>query len=300
MELVYAFRPFALTAPARELGVPPPTFQRLLATRPTGPIFHYAAYDRTKNPVEDRAAPPVPALWGLATTLEEDFDISELAWSRGATVRFFEASRAEPALVGPLLARRGVAAIVKVTSPQRADGVDLRAPSRAGSAGAIEILRPNGSLPFLVCLERVEAAHGEEGWLGAVRRLGADAARTAVLDPAIAAGVPARPGPCVATLAERTPRRLSAAVRAAGPEPSFLAIDQTWDVHWRATIDGREAPLLRTDLTLSALLVPPGDHRIELVYEDPWIARGSLVSAVSLLGCGVLVLIASRRARPVR
>jgi len=86
-------------------------------------------------------------------------------------------------------------------------------------------------------------------------------------------------------------------VRAAGPAPSFLAIDQTWDEGWRASIDGADAPLLRTDIALSALLVPPGAHRIDLAYGDPWIARGAIVSMVSLALCGALVLIAARRDR---
>jgi hypothetical protein len=304
-DLIHAFRPFASTAPVEELGVPPPTFQRLIVSKPSGPIFHYASYDLSKNLAEDRAAPPVPALWGLATTLEQDFDISELAWSRRGTLKFFEASTSDPALVGPLLARRGVAAIVKMTAPLRAtraggtlgaaEDSTTGASNHAAAEAGIEILRPNGSLPFLICLPRVEIASGEEGWLAAVHRLGDEAARTAVLDPSQAGDVPLRPAPCDVTLAERTPVHLAADVRSAGPEASFLAIDQTWDRGWRASIDGRDAPLLRTDIALSALLVPMGAHRIELVYEDPWIARGAVVSMVSLALCAALVLIASRR-----
>ena len=47
LDLVLAFRPFAPTESPDVLGAPPPVFQRLLARPPSGPIFHYAAYDRT-------------------------------------------------------------------------------------------------------------------------------------------------------------------------------------------------------------------------------------------------------------
>jgi hypothetical protein len=225
-------------------------------------------------------------------------------------VRFFEASVSDPALVGPLLARRGVAAIVRVGAPLTsrsgapANGADGTAPaaspgaSPSASAAAVEILRPNGSLPFLACLEQVEVAAGEAGWLAAVRRLGAQAARTAVVDPRDAAGIPARPSPCEARLVLRTPIRIDADVSAHGPGPSLLAVNQTWDGAWSATIDGRPAPLLRTDLALSALLVAPGAHRVALGYRDPWIARGALVSIAALVLCGALVVAASRRPLP--
>jgi uncharacterized membrane protein YfhO len=102
--------------------------------------------------------------------------------------------------------------------------------------------------------------------------------------------------PCEAALVEDAVG-LAADVRVDGPGPSFLAIDQTWDNGWRASIDGHDAPLLRTDLALSALLVPQGAHRVELVYDDPWIARGALVSMASLALCGALVLVAARKGR---
>ena len=127
--------------------------------------------------------------------------------------------------------------------------------------------------------------------MSAVQRLKGEAARAAILDPgeAGAEDVPARPASCEASLLVRTPVRLGARVAARGPGPSFLAVNQTWDPGWSASIDGAPTRLVRTDLCLSAVVVPPGEHRVELVYRDPWIARGITVSIVRS-SCGALSL----------
>jgi uncharacterized membrane protein YfhO len=87
------------------------------------------------------------------------------------------------------------------------------------------------------------------------------------------------------------------AVGAQGPTPSFLAINQTWDPFWRASIDGQSVPLVRVDIALSGLVVAPGEHSIVLAYENPWLRAGMATSAGALLACLILILLA-RRARP--
>ena len=72
---------------------------------------------------------------------------------------------------------------------------------------------------------------------------------------------------------------------------STLAIARTFDSNWRATIDGKAAPLLRAEGGLSALLIPgEGDHRVELRYDNESMKWGALVSSVSALLIGVLLL----------
>jgi hypothetical protein len=78
------------------------------------------------------------------------------------------------------------------------------------------------------------------------------------------------------------PTHLKLAVEARGPGPSLVAINQTWDEFWTARLDGREAPVLRTDLCLTAVLVPPGAHRLDLRYRDPWLRRGGAISLLAL------------------
>jgi hypothetical protein len=223
-----------------------------------------------------------------------DFDISELAL--------------EPPRDDPLLRGIDVGSRARRSAPRaprrRCDREGRRSASSAGRAGlagaagsggeggGLEILRPRDSLPFLACLPRVETAAGDEEWLAAVRRLGPEAARTAVLDPGLSGGAPSAPSACEGShRASGTPTSIDAEIRAGGPGASFLAIGQTWDEGWRARLDEKEAPLLRTDIALTAVIVPPGTHRLTL---DTRI-RGSAAGR-SCRWCRVPV----RGARPAR
>ena len=74
-------------------------------------------------------------------------------------------------------------------------------------------------------------------------------------------------------------------------------MNQTWDPGWRATVDGRPVPLLRTDLSLSGLVVPPGRHDVGLRYEDPAVTAGLALGACGLVACVALALRGRRRLR---
>jgi uncharacterized membrane protein YfhO len=85
-------------------------------------------------------------------------------------------------------------------------------------------------------------------------------------------------------------------VEAEGPEPCFVALNQTWDPGWEAHRDGERVPLVRTDLSLSGLLLPPGRHDVVLSYRSVPVLAGAVVSLVALLATGISYRIARRRA----
>jgi len=80
---------------------------------------------------------------------------------------------------------------------------------------------------------------------------------------------------------ERRAHRLRLRVTAGSPR-GYLAIARTYDPAWRATVDGRAAPLLRAEGFLSALFVPEGTHEVELRYSLRWFALGSVLSLLGL------------------
>jgi uncharacterized membrane protein YfhO len=57
------------------------------------------------------------------------------------------------------------------------------------------------------------------------------------------------------------------------------------------------APVVRTDLSLSGVLVPAGQHRVEFEYFDDALAAGLAVSVVAAVACLAMVLLARRRRR---
>jgi uncharacterized membrane protein YfhO len=54
-------------------------------------------------------------------------------------------------------------------------------------------------------------------------------------------------------------------------------------MEWRATVDGRDARVLRGDGTLITVPVPAGAREVSLRYEGRAYARGRLITIASLI-----------------
>ena len=264
LDLVLAGRRLVPTRPEAYLSAPPPVVRKILDSPPLRPVFHGAAWRQPDLDYES-VVPPLPAFWRVPTVFQADYDLSELRWSARATQRFLTTLREDPALAVGLLRRRGAGAVIRG---------DRRAP---------ELLFLPQPRPFAFCAPRLERYQGAGDWAQAVRRLGAEAVEAVLVDAAEAVDVPAEPSPGVVSLLERTPVRIVLDVDAAGPGPSLLALNQTWDEFWVARLDGRPVRLLLSELSLSSVLVPAGRHRIDLTYNDPWVSRGLIVSGLALV-----------------
>jgi hypothetical protein len=59
--------------------------------------------------------------------------------------------------------------------------------------------------------------------------------------------------------------------------------------NWTAEVDHDRVPLLRANLVMRAVNVPPGSHRVTLSYEAPSLRSGLALSLVSLLALLMLV-----------
>jgi hypothetical protein len=138
--------------------------------------------------------------------------------------------------------------------------------------------------PRAYVVHRAEVAADSE----ALRRL-ADPAfdpwQTALLaEPpptALAGGVVER-ADSSATIVARQPDRLVVDVDAAAD--GLLVLSEVDYPGWRASVDGRAAPVLRAQFALRAVPVPAGRHRVEMVF-DPWTFKvGAAVSGVAWLG----------------
>jgi hypothetical protein len=64
---------------------------------------------------------------------------------------------------------------------------------------------------------------------------------------------------------------------------------------WIATIDGREAPILRADYAFRAVAVPPGRHVVEFRYRPASVRYGAALSMTGLVLLGLLLAPARRR-----
>jgi hypothetical protein len=86
--------------------------------------------------------------------------------------------------------------------------------------------------------------------------------------------------------------RVRAGYRAAGGACFVMAA--TYDRGWSAAVDGRPAAVYPTAAGQMAVLVPAGEHRLELEYRDRLLAPGAALS-LTTLALGALLALASRR-----
>jgi len=120
---------------------------------------------------------------------------------------------------------------------------------------------------------------GEGGWMDAVRTgpddLFARAALVEVSELARAGislpGAPTAAGSsdrsaATAEIVEGGGGSLRIVTRGGG---GYLVLSDTWVPGWKATLDGRDVPVIRADFAFRAVKVPPGEHEVRMDYR-PW------------------------------
>lgn len=293
LDLVSAGRALVPTLPIARVATPPGFLLPLIEADEPQLLFHMADWNAAFAQAGGLANPPAPARWGLAMTLERDFDFAQLRWTHDATYAWMEAANATPSIIEPLLARRGVTAIVKLSEGARWEGDRVVVPGGAPLVQALVARRTNA---FAFAADGVVPVRGVAGWKAQVRTLGARAERTVCVEDSELDRGDATFGPAQVSVQHRTPMAISVAVQAAGPAPAFVAINQSWHPDWHAWVDGQPTRVVRTDLALSGVVVPPGRHELRLAYDDPWLEAGLRISLAAALACLGLLIWHRRRA----
>jgi Bacterial membrane protein YfhO len=79
--------------------------------------------------------------------------------------------------------------------------------------------------------------------------------------------------------------------------PGYVVLVDAYSPGWRATVDGRETPVLRANMAFRAIPVGAGSHLVDCVYR-PWtITTGLAISGASvvLVAAGALAMLVWRR-----
>lgn len=122
----------------------------------------------------------------------------------------------------------------------------------------------------------------------------------APVNPSQLQGWPA-PSPSKAKVVAWRAGQMTIALDPPPADSSYVLVSENWYVDWRATVDGRAAPVLRGDLALITVPVGPGAKSVELSYHSRTFARGKVIALFSLLvvlaGFVVPPVIERRRAR---
>ena len=99
---------------------------------------------------------------------------------------------------------------------------------------------------------------------------------------------PRPPQPAPARLLRYEPNRIVAAARAGGP--ALLVVSDVDYPGWRASVDGRAAPILRANYVLRAIPIPAGDHTVTLTFFPTTFAAGAAVSLISVLAVALFLI----------
>jgi Bacterial membrane protein YfhO len=89
----------------------------------------------------------------------------------------------------------------------------------------------------------------------------------------------------------------SVQIEAVAEAPRLLVIADADYPGWRAWLDGRRVPILKTNLALQGVLVPPGQHSLRLDFLPNSFILGLSLSAVTWLGVLAWLVLGWRRER---
>jgi hypothetical protein len=217
--------------------------------------------------------------------------------STAALYRYLRRIPAEQAI--RLLRVLGVRFLV---GPDAIDSEALQIVRRGGRGSAwIYRLRAPGTRIYLA--SRVRAVEGLES---ALDRL-SDADFVPGEDATVAGDCPPIPaclrgpggaeGPRVASLrtSDATPEEIRVDVTVS--ESSLLVVNDSLYPGWRATVDGRAAPILRANGLVRGVVVPPGSHSVSFRYAPVSFRIGLVASAIGLAGAMLLAEGVERRLR---
>jgi hypothetical protein len=165
--------------------------------------------------------------------------------------------------------------------------------ARAGLTPPFEVIASDEELPvFLVKVPSRPRAYLAE----AVTETSASRAQeeTLALPPASTRTVLEGPVPAILSLPRGETRLVvdlpeRVVVEAVTDRTALLVLNDQHAPGWSATVDGVAAPILRANLLVRALWLPPGQHRVEFTYRTPGLAAGAWLAgllAVALAGWG--------------
>ncbi|MBX6342292.1 MAG: YfhO family protein, partial [Thermomicrobiaceae bacterium] len=76
-------------------------------------------------------------------------------------------------------------------------------------------------------------------------------------------------------------------VRVDAPAAAYLVVGDPWYPGWRASIDGRPAPIGKVGGVLQGIAVPAGAHEVRIEYRPASVQRGLLLSLAGLIAAAL-------------
>lgn len=145
--------------------------------------------------------------------------------------------------------------------------------------GAVNLHRLSDPRPFALLIHDARVVSGEDEALAILHDPAFDPRRTILLSGSVVLN---GGDPEPAQIVQFAPEKI--VISANTDRAAALSIALPYYPGWEAIVDGKQADLLRADDALSAVLLPPGSHTVELLYNPLSYRIGAIFSAVSWLG----------------
>jgi hypothetical protein len=135
--------------------------------------------------------------------------------------------------------------------------------------------------------ERVWSELDPQAVLRQVTAAGFDGRHNALVEATDAPSVQPSTTPARAEATRTSPTELRVTTNTA--ERRFLVVSEMYFPGWRAYVDGVQTPIFRTNYLFRGVVVPAGQHVVSFVYRPSSALVGAAVSALALIGTGVLL-----------
>lgn len=280
-------RQFTSTDPVARIAAPPPAMLKILAHRPLPRLVDFLPqfppksagnfqnlFDATWQRCRLEFFQPLQ--WGVRTALIYNFDITAFRGTVRARNLLVRLSSSNIRAFARILGGRHDCAMLVWSTP-------------------VTETEPVTPVAVPDCRPGVDAAtstlvfKGDTDFIRIASSFSGDLARTAFVEGG-AAGIPQSPAPAHISNVRSQNARLS--FDTAAPGTSLIRVAQTNDGNWQARVDTRPWPVMTVDVSFIGLVLPPGNHHIEIFYRNTLVTVGI---AISLLSLAILLGLVLRR-----
>jgi hypothetical protein len=238
----------------------------------------------------DRLSPAVGARWGVLGSYDGDLTgLSPVALGRLS----YRLQELHYSPVGArLLERAGVDFVVSLDREPYLGALVRVFEDASVYESSVHLLRARDPLPKAYFVGRARVVAGDDEALRLMEDPAYDPRREVLLQDVAPAPPPeADEAPARAAAVRALARRSDALTfEVDSTLPGYLVVLEAYDRGWRASVDGRPAPVFPASALFRAVPVPAGVHRVELRYRPPAFAWGALTSALGLLAAGLLLV----------
>ena len=99
------------------------------------------------------------------------------------------------------------------------------------------------------------------------------------------------------TVREPRPGHLQLELARPTTDSAYVFVAENYFPDWHATVDGQPAQVIRAQVSLMAVPVPPGAQRVELEFRSASYALGRTITLVTVLAVAALIILSAVRAR---